>query len=162
MKIEDFKASFIEGAKPTLYSVEIAGIPEKLKFLCKIAQLPGRTISPIEVPYASHISKIAGDVVFEDLTVTITLDIDFAVRNEIEEWMENIRSSNSSDGQEPNTYRKEGSVIQYDSKDNEIAIYTFYDLWPTVLDPVELGFDSRDTISEYGVTFSYDYWLRTK
>lgn len=160
MKIEDFKANFLGGSKPTLFAVEIQGLPEKLKFLCKIAQLPGRTISPITIPYAGHEIKIAGDAVFEDLTVTITLDTDFSVKNEIEIWMENIRNSESSGGQEPNAYKKEGTVIQYNENDEEIASYKFFGLWPTVLDPVELGFDSKDTISEFSVTFSYDFWKR--
>lgn len=162
MNINDFKASFIGGAKPTLYSVEIQGLPEKLKFLCKIAQLPGRTISPIEVPYAGHTVKIAGDNTFEDLTVTIQLDTDFVIKTEIEEWMENIRNADSSGGQEPNAYKKEATIIQYDDNDAEIAIYGFFGLWPTTMDPVELGFDQKDTIEEFGVTFAYDYWKRTK
>lgn len=160
MRIEDFKSNFIEGAKPTLYSVEIQGLPEKLKFLCKIAQLPGRTISPIEIPYAGHTVKIAGDALFEDLTLTIQLDTDFAVKNELEEWMENIRNADASGGQEPNAYKKEAFIIQYNTIDEEIAKYHFFGLWPTVIDPVELGFDSKDTISEMSCTFSYDYWKR--
>lgn len=161
MKIEDFKSNFIEGAKPTLYSVEIQGLPEKLKFLCKIAQLPGRTINPIEVPTpGGHIIKLAGDSVFEELTVTIQLDTDFAVKNEIEEWMENIRNADSSGGQEPVIYKKECFIIQYNSKNEEIAKYQFFGLWPTVMDPVELGFENKDTISEMGCTFAYDYWRR--
>lgn len=161
MRIEDFKANFIEGAKPTLYTVEIQGLPEKLKFLCKIAQLPGRTITPIEVPTpGGHIVKLAGDSVFEELTVTITVDIDFAVRKDIEDWMEDMRNADSSGGQEPSIYKKEATIIQYDSKDNEIASYGFYGLWPTTIDPIELGFESKDTIEEFGCTFSYDYWKR--
>lgn len=163
MNINSFKSNFKMGAKPTLYEMEIQGLPEKLKFLCKIAQLPGRTITPIEVPApGGHTVKIAGDNTFEDITITLQLDTDFAVKNEIEKWMEDIRNSVSSEGKAPADYKKEGFIIQYDEKDNIIAKYQLFGMWPTTADPIELGFDQKDTISEASYTFSIDYWLRSE
>ena len=162
MRVEDFKSNFKIGARPTLYTMEIQGLPEKLKFVCKIAQLPGRTISPIEVPYAGQTIKLAGDNTFEDLTITFSVDTDFAVKNEIEEWMQTIREARSSMGVLPAMYKRTGDVIQLDENDNEIAQYKYHGLWPTTLDPVELGFDQKDTIMEQSCTFSLDYWTREK
>ena len=160
MNINEFKANFAEPLRPTLYSVEIQGLPEKLKFVCKIAQLPGKTITPIIIPYSGHEIKIAGDLTFEDLNLTIILDTDMNIKTDIEDWMEEIRQSFSSGGQTPNLYKREAFIIQKDSADAEIFTYHFFGMWPTVLDPVELGFDNRDTLAEMTVTFAYDYWKR--
>lgn len=162
MRIEDFKANFKAGARPSLYQMEILGIPEKLKFLCKIAQLPGRTINPIEVPYAGQTIKLAGDNTFEDLTITFSIDTDFSVKTELEIWMETIRQASSSNGLPPVGYKRTANIIQYDENDNELAHYKYFGIWPTTMDPVELGFDQKDTIEEQSCTFSVDYWLRIK
>jgi hypothetical protein len=31
--------------------------------------------------------------------------------------------------------------------------------WPQNVSSIGLGWDQRDAIEEFGVTFSYDYWL---
>jgi len=160
MRIDEFKSNFKIGARPTLYRLEVQGLPEKLRFVCKIAQLPGRTINIIEVPYAGQTVKLAGDNTFEDLTITFSVDTDFSVKTEIEQWMEMIRESNSSVGTTPAEYKRTGDIIQLDENDDEIAQYKFYGMWPTSLDPVELGFDQKDTIMEQSCTFSIDYWDR--
>lgn len=162
MSIEAFKAAFVHGVRPNLYKMEIFGLPEKLQYLCKASQLPGKNIGIIEVPYLNQKAKLAGDATFDDLTVTIMLDNDFSVRNELESWMENIRSNSTSVGDDPALYKQTGSIIQLDNSNVEIAQYDFIGLWPNVLSPLDESFETNDTIAEYTVTFSYDYWQRIK
>lgn len=162
MSIDAFKAAFQYGVRPNLYKMEIFGLPEKLRYLCKATQLPGKTIGIVEVPYLNQKAKYAGDATFEDLTVTILLDNDFSVRNELETWMEQIRANASIDGAEPSIYQQTGSVIQLDNKNTEIAQYDYIGIWPNSLAPLDLAFETADTIAEYTVTFSYDYWTRIK
>lgn len=162
MDIEAFKASFTHGVRPNLYKMEIFGLPEKLQYLCKASQTPGKNIGIIEIPYLNQKAKIAGDATFEDLTVTILLDNDFSVRNELESWMENIRSNSESVGDDPALYKQNGSLIHLDNQNNEIAQYDYIGLWPSVLSPLDLAFETNDTIAEYTVTFTYDYWNRIK
>lgn len=163
MNIEDFKSNFQNGARPTLYQVEILGLPDKLRFMAKTAQLPGKNIGMIDVPYMGQILKVAGDVTYEDLELTITLDKDFSVRTEIEKWMEIIRAPASALGAgNMNLYKTIANVVQLGIDGEELAIYNFIGLFPTVLSPVELGFESVDTIAEYSATFAFDYWLREK
>ena len=90
------------------------------------------------------------------------LDNDFSVRNELENWMEQIRANDDIIGSEPSVYQQVGSVIQLDNKNNEIAQYDYIGIWPNSLAPLDLAFESSDTLAEYTVTFSYDYWVRVK
>ena len=160
MDIERFKANFQYGVRPTTYEMEIFGLPEKLKFLCKTSQLPGKVIGIIEVPFMGMKAKVGGDAVFEDLTTTIMLDSDFSVRNELESWMNAIRGNGNAIGDEPAIYKQTGSLIQLNHKGVVLAQYDFIGIWPNNLSPIELGFESTDQIAEYTVTWSYDYWLR--
>lgn len=162
MSIEQFKAAFKYGVRPNLYKMEIFGLPEKLQFLCKTTQLPGMNIGAIEVPYQNHKVKVAGDATFDDLTVTVTLDNDFSIRNELESWLEDIRALDDVQGSEPSIYKQTGSIIVLDNRKVEIAQYDYIGLWPNSLAPIDFGFDQSDTIAEYSVTFSYDYWKRVK
>jgi len=162
MSIEAFKAAFAYGVRPNLYKMEIFGLPEKLQYLCKATQLPGKNIGIIEVPYLNHKAKLAGDATFDDLTVTIMLDNDFSVRDELESWMEGARANADINGDEPSIYKQNGTVIQLDNQNNELAQYDFIGLWPSSLAPLDLAFETNDTIAEYTVTFTYDYWVRTK
>ena len=162
MSIEAFKAAFQYGVRPNLYKMEIFGLPEKLKFLCKATQLPGKNIGTIEVPYLNQKAKLAGDATFDDLTLTIMLDNDFSVRNEIESWMENIRANAASEGDEPALYKQTGSIIVLNNRNAEIAQYDYIGILPTTLSPLDMSFETNDTIAEYTVTFAYDYWNRIK
>lgn len=162
MAIEAFKAAFTHGVRPNLFKMEIFGLPEKLQYVCKASQIPGKNVAPIEVPYLNHKVKIAGDVTFDDLTVTILLDNDFSVRNELESWQESIRSNSEIFGTDPAMYKQIGSLIQLDNNEIELAQYDFVGLWPNSISPLDLAWETNDTIAEYTVTFSYDYWNRTK
>ena len=160
--IESFKANFQYGVRPNTYLMEIFGLPEKLKFLCKTSQLPGKVIGVIEVPFHGQKVKLGGDATYEDLTTTILLDNDFSVRNEIESFMSSIRANDSSVGDEPSLYKQTGSLMQLGPKDEILAQYDFIGIWPSNLSPIDLGFENNDQIAEYTVTFSYDYWIRVK
>lgn len=160
MNISEFKSNFNGGVRANLYKMEISGVPEKLRFLCKAAQIPGRTINPVEVPYLNMKPKFAGDSVVEPLSLTIMVDTDFSVRNELEKWMEQIRNSDAVYGDEPGVYERVGNLVILGQSGDELATYEFVDIWPTNLSPVEMSFESTDTIAEFTCEFEYQHWNR--
>lgn len=162
MNVETFKANFHHGVRPSKYKMEIFGLPEKLAFLCKTSQLPGKTTGIIELPFMGRKIKLGGDPVYPDLTTTIMLDTDFSVRNEIESWGNSINAQDEVSGDEPSLYKQTGSIIQLNHKGVEIAQYDLIGVWPSDIGPVELGFENTDQIAEYTVTWTYDYWQRVK
>jgi hypothetical protein len=160
ISIEDFKSALTNGYRPNLYQMEILGMPEKFVFLCKATQIPGKNIGIVEAPYLGMKAKLAGDVTFEDLTVTVIMDNDFAVRNGMELWMETIRANEAAIGLESALYKRVGNVVALDNEGEEIAEYTFIGIWPSSIAPVDLSYETNDTLAEYTITFSYDYWTR--
>jgi len=161
-RISEFKSNLITGVRPNLYRMEIQGINEKLRFMCKASQLPGKTIGSIEVKYLNMTHKVAGDAVFENLTVSIMMDTDLVIRNGLESWMEDIRTNDAMIGSNIGEYESTGNLILLDNAGDDLAEYEFVGLWPTNLGPVELAFESNDQIAEYTCEFAYTNWNRLK
>lgn len=169
--ITEFRSQFaFDGARPNLFQVELAfplgaeGNPtQQLTFMCKTAALPGSTVGTVSVPYFGREIKLAGNRTFADWTVTILNDEDFLVRKAFERWMANINSHStnlrasaalSGNG----GYTTDAIVRQYGKTGNQIKVYSLIGAFPTDLAQIDLDWGSNDTIEEYSVTFSYQYW----
>ena len=159
--IDNFVSALTIGARANMFNVVVDNIDSKLDFLCKATSLPGKSIGIIEVPYLADTVKIAGDNQFEDWQITVLADEDFVIRQQIIDWMEEIKKSDDAAGQDDLTYFRTATVahLNRDNTQNGNAMYKFYNMWPSSIDPVDLVFDSKDTIIEYGVTFSFSHWL---
>jgi len=161
--VNEFIQNFSVGARANLYQLEIAGFDEKLKFVAKAAQVPGKAIGPIEVRYLSHIIKVAGDPVFDDWTATILHDEDHGIRTALDDWQASIVANDDAVAAGALTdYFREITISQLksDGTVNEAGVYKLQNAWPSTIEPMDLGFENADTILEYGVTFSYSHWIK--
>ena len=159
--VNDFIQNFTIGARANLYQVEIDGFDEKLKFVCKAAQVPGKSIGAIEVKYLSHTIKVAGDPVFEDWTITILHDEDHEIRTKLDDWQAKIIANDDAVGSTTlNDYFQTAKISQLkkDGTVNPDGVYVLFNAWPQSVEPMEMGFENADTIVEYGATFSYTHW----
>ena len=87
--IDDFKANVASDfARPNLFQVDLAfpsGILQNAdlvnlgKFTVRAANLPSSQIGVIEVPFRGRTLKIAGDRTFEPWTITMIVDLDYAL-----------------------------------------------------------------------------------
>lgn len=163
--INELKAQLTGGgARPTLFEVQITNpvFPAadfKMPFMAKAASLPGSTVGQIEVPWKGRKIKYGGDRTFEDWNITVINDEDFAVRNALEAWSNAINSHQSNSRSYPATYKSQAQVTQFDKAGNIARVVTFSGLFPTVIAPIELAWETTDTIEEFTVTFAYDEWM---
>ena len=161
------------GARPNLFEVEITTLPggiawdySNFKFMCKAAQLPGQTIASIDVPFRGRTFKVAGDRTIDAWTVTIINDENFEYRNAFESWTELIANLDTNLGATlPDAYMRNARVYQLgrgsrtsstDSTGSENVVlkeYEFIDIFPTSVSPIDLSYDSSDTIEEFTVEF---------
>jgi hypothetical protein len=144
-----------------------------LSFMAKAAQLPGSSLGTVRVPYFGREIKLAGNRTFADWTITIINDENFAIRSAMENWMNGINShvgnirnsaavsstglSGSSGGV---SYVADSFVQQY-RKDGTVATggqYNFVGMFPIDISPIDVDWGTNDSIEEYSVTFSYQYW----
>jgi len=172
------------GARPNLFEVSIPSFPgavesdtwsneyrKTFKFLCKAAQLPASSVSPITVPFRGRQLKVAGDRTFADWSVTIINDEDFVLRTAFEKWADKLSNLFDATGvTNPTSYMTNAFVKQLGrgkeaaSEKNAgnvtsvLRTYKFYDIWPSDISAIELSYDSGDTIEEFTVNFQVQYF----
>ena len=165
--INEFTANLgMGGARPSLFEVLLtnpvnSGADARFRFLCRVAQIPATTVTPITTQYFGRPIKFAANRTYEDWSVTIINDEDFSVRSTLEEWCEHINGtiSNKSSGFAlGQAYKSQAEVIHYGKTGNILRKYTIQGLWPTNIAAIDLDWSNADVIEEYTVTFSLDHW----
>tara|TARA_Y100000310_G_C20325859_1_gene642962 strand:- start:139 stop:702 length:564 start_codon:yes stop_codon:yes gene_type:complete len=169
--IDDFKANLIGGgARANQFRVTITsptgiftGLEAHLRrtsFLVRAANLPGQTLTPIEVPFRGRKIYIAGDREFADeWTTTVMNDTDFMVRTGIEKWMNGINDLADGTGVvDPADYQSDLQVEQLDRDDKVLKYYIFRNSWPTSLAAIDLTSDAADAIEEFEITWRYQHF----
>ena len=172
--ISDFKSALTGGgARPNLFEVELTTFPtgiswdaDKFKYLCKAAALPGSNVASIDVPFRGRSFKVAGDRTIDAWTVTVINDEDFKLRRAFESWTELIaKLDNNLGATNPSAYMSNATVYQLGrgstlnsttnsgSDSSILAAYKFVDIFPTSVSPIDLSYDSGDTIEEFTVEF---------
>lgn len=174
------------GARNNLFEVTLPSFPgaasdfwgegenesnTKMSFLCKAAVLPASNVPEIPVAFRGRILKVAGDRTFDPWTVTIINDEDFGLRTSFEAWMNKLSKLNDATGvTNPNSYMTNAYVKQLGrgskrfSEENSggessvLRTYKFYDIWPTNVSEITLGYDQSDSIEEFTVTFAVQYF----
>ena len=159
-----------DGARPNLFEVSMpfpafalpGNAQTKMTFMCKTAQLPGSTLGTVPVSYFGRELKFVGNRTFADWTVTVINDEDFVIRNAFERWMNGINSHNlnirNPVAGTPLGYTVDGTVTQFGKAGSTLKQYKFVGLFPTDITPIDVDWGSNDTIEEFTVTLSYQWW----
>jgi len=169
--VNEFRSQMTgDGARPNLFEVSMnfpnfsnpGNAQQKLTFMCKTAQLPGSTVNTVPVQYFGRELKFAGNRVFQDWTISVINDEDFVVRNAFERWMNGMNSHNlnirNPAAASPAGYTTDATVTQYGKSGNTLKQYKFIGVFPTDLSPIDVDWGSNDTIEEFTVTLSYQWW----
>lgn len=177
-----------DGARPNLFEVQLnlpgtgiatignaAETTRSIAFLCRAASLPGSQMGIATTAFMGREFKHPGNPVYGDWTVTIYNDEDFTIRNSFEKWM-NALNGHRSNLRNPQAvssdqYSVDVYVMQYAKKGLDIATnrsdfraggslktYKLIGAWPSNISPIELAYDNNNTIEEYSVTFTYQWW----
>jgi hypothetical protein len=173
--VAEFRSNMIgDGARPNLFQVTltfptiatngtVAG--QKATFMAKSAQLPGSTVGIVPVYYFGRELKFAGNRTFTDWTLNIINDEDFTIRNSLESWMNSINSHatnvRNAGASTPTSYTVDAEVTQYGKTGDALKTYKFVGMFPVDVAPIDLDWGSNDTIEEYSVTFTYQWWEAT-
>lgn len=167
--ISDFKAQLIGGgARANQFRVELsfpsyvtAGpvVGLRAQFMCKAAQLPASTVENIPLQYRGRAVNIAGERTFAPWTVSVYNDVDFGIRNALEQWSNGIQNLSSTNGRtNPRDYQVDLQVHQLDRNGAIVKTYKFIDAYPTEVGAIALDFDTVNTVETFDVTFQYNYW----
>jgi|TARA_R110000744_G_scaffold379356_1_gene497179 hypothetical protein len=168
--ISNFKTALaFGGARPSLFDVKILpptsieglGALTKSQYQCRVSEIPGLTVTPIDQQYFGRITKIPGEISFAGtLSTTFINPEDYGCRTALETWTEYLN------GSEDNLYafgkhtEWSGKVqLRQYTKDGQSAIdYNFEDCWPSVFSTIDLSYDTAAALEEYTVTWTYNYY----
>lgn len=162
--INEFKSQLVGGgARPSLFQVQILNpvSPEadfKVPFLVRAAGIPASTVGSYEVPYFGRQIKYAGDRTFEDWTITVINDEDFAIRNAMESWSNSINTHDGNLRALPRDYKSNAVITQFSKDGRALRSYIFEGMYPLSVDAIEMDWGTTDAIEEFSVTFQYDFW----
>jgi hypothetical protein len=169
--VNEFRSQMTgDGARPNLFEVSMpfpsfaspANAQTKLTFMCKTAQLPGSTLGVVPVNYFGRELKFVGNRTFADWTISVINDEDFVIRNAFERWMNGINSHNFNVRNPlalaPLGYSVDSEVTQFGKQGNTLKKYRFVGVFPTDVTPIDVDWGSNDTIEEFSVTLSYQWW----
>ena len=154
------------GARNSLFQVTISNPANpigdiQVPFLTKNAQIPESVETEIELHYFGRPIKVAGNRTYAAWETTIINDEDFAIRHGLEQWMDQINSAESNlrsfGSASPLLYKSQAQVTQFSKTGVPIRVYEFVGVWPSTIGAIELAWEA-DTVEEYPVTFTYDYW----
>lgn len=173
--VNEFRSQMVgDGARPNLFEISMpfpgfalpGNAQQKLTFMCKTAQLPGSTVNTVPVQYFGRELKFAGNRTFQDWTISVINDEDFSIRNAFERWMNgmnthatNVRNPAAAS---PAGYTQDATVTQFGKGGNILKQYKFIGVFPTDLSPIDVDWGSNDTIEEFTVTLSYQWWESTQ
>ena len=170
--IQNLKDVLNTGARSNLFRVTLVGFynstttkDEDFTYLCKAAQLPGSTIGIIEVPFAAgRRFKAAGDRTFADWTTTVLNDSNHTIREALES-LQQVYGTTDYNSTTSKTFTggstTEFSTIlveQLNQSGDSVYSYTLENCWPSDISTIDLSYDSTDTLEEFTVTWSYDYF----
>jgi hypothetical protein len=157
------------GARPTLFEVLLTPPPAlslgdftEFRFMIQATSLPESQIDSIPVPYFGRTIKVAGDRKFQDWSVSVLNDEDFAVRTAMERWHNSVNSLetnlNLAQSSAPANYKVDSTVTQFSKLGTPLRSYKFKGLFPVNIGSIELSWASTDQIETFPITFSYDYY----
>lgn len=122
------------------------------EYFCTVANLPGITLTEVELPFRGNKNQMAGDRPdFPPLDITFIIDENMSNYIEIFNW---IKQNHVNDD-----FQKHDVMLMIgNSSNNVVKKVRFVDAFPTLLNPIQ--FNSQNLDVEYltaDVSFRYTY-----
>jgi hypothetical protein len=169
--INDFKAQMRGGgARPNQYRIILsfpaglsissgAYVAAKASFLCNATSLPASNVANVPVGYRGRTVNFAGERSFQPWNINVYTDVDFDVRNAMEEWQSKIQNYAATNGEtDPVMYQSDMVVEQLDRNGAVLKYYVFKDAYPINIGEIQLSYNTDNQIETFGVTFQYNYF----
>lgn len=162
--IHDFMNKLKSGVRPNRFEVIITfpsyagGSGESLtsSALVTAASLPGDNLGVIEQSFrGGRKLKIPGDRTFDEWNCTIVNDGEMSIYNAMKKWQNAMSSYDSNIMPEIADMYSQVEINQLNTNDETIHTQTIKLAWPSVVAPIELSYDSNDTLSTFEVTWQY-------
>jgi hypothetical protein len=167
--INEFKARLgAGGARPNQFMVTltfpaaVGAAAGQDSLLVTAASLPASNVNTTTIQYRGREVKFAGERSFDPWVITIANDTSMRLRSLFERWSDLMNNRLNNGGETaPALYMADLTVEQLDRNDAVIRSYSMKDAWPTNVSEIALAYSQNDVISEFQVTFQYQ-WFEVK
>lgn len=165
MFIDRFRASFRDFLRPNLYEVEFHEMPQiegitsfdlrNMTLLCKEASFPFLTFNVAETFYNGIKKETVQGADYDPVTLNFMIDDNSTPIKFANNWIKAIKDEHQNFA-----FKKEYSsnivIILKDLRGFDKAKVTLHDAFPVNIEPISLGYDQNDVISEISMSFAYD------
>lgn len=176
-------------SRPTLFEVRLPnrrvsrGTNDYLSFFCKATAIPEVRTNTIAVAGHEHMGIVreqATNVMFgKPFTMTVIIDNDFAVYNELRSWFDTIAQNANQDQRGfrtqrmnySSTYVEDMQLIKYELPDGQstgfgfgfdtaeykkVLTVNFINAFPIQISQVNLNTETTNTVTEFNIDFTYE------
>lgn len=143
-----------EAVRGNTWEVTINDFDDIVLFASTVA-LPTLTVAQIEVAHFNEKLKIAGLVDTPNITIEVMDTINPDIASQLYDWYSSIYDPQTGAIGFASEYKKQGAIIQYDTKGNKIRHYILQGMWPTTCTMGSLDYTSADPI-KLSIDFSVD------
>lgn len=139
---------------------------ETFKFRCETAEIPGRTLATYDDQSTGTTKKLAYDVTYNDLNLTIIASDDMNERYIFEKWIDNaVNPSSHNNGNASGGLVKYYSdysggrvdIVQATDDGSTVCTYTLHNAYPIQVSGMNLNWSEFDTYQRFSVTMTYRY-----
>ena len=155
LKANKFKVEFTGPATLQTDTATTDEVQTLVNLYCYSASLPSSNFStygwvekgvPLEIPYQKT---------FSDFSTSHWIDSDFSTRDYFNKWQSLIMGLDGNFGF-IDDYVGSVKIYQYDEEGRPQATWAIDRIWPVIVGPVQLAFDTNDTVSIFEVTWKFN------
>lgn len=151
-------------AKTTNYKMNIHALPG-VQFWLMTANIPTITANEVSIPNPVHGStyRPSNTIYWAPLTFTFLVDEDYSNYYELQNWFTRMAGANVEERtQKDEDLMTTGSIhILSNNKNVSDTVFTFHNIFPTILGEVQLQNDTSDPVMT-DITLQYDYMTMEK
>lgn len=151
-------------------SQEGYGDQRAINLSCSAVSMPSVSYATKDIRQAGGpLHKIPYDKIFEPITATFYVDINYNSRRFFIDWMNIIdkpsvkgASSNGNHYQFYDNFIGGMLVYQLDMNQFPSHVIEFEEMYPTQVSEIALGYENSESIATFTVTFTYRSWKQKK
>lgn len=142
-------------AVPTDYDLQNARI------LCYGAEIPGKSVGLIESYIQGRKLVTPGDTSYtNNWTLTFYQTEGHELRRQFLSWMRTMdHFQNNEHSGSPTDLMVDVKIAQLDSQNNETAVYTFHNMFPSEMPQIALNGTTDSGIQEFDVVMAFTDWV---
>ena len=126
----------------------------------KSAQFPSSNIGTMEIPWRGRKIKMPGDRVFNEWTISVSMDDEHQIYQAFVEWSNALNShTNVESAGAAQDLKQDWTItaLGADGAQNGSEMI-MVGAWPSEVGTVDFNWETTDTIAEFSVTMQFDYW----